>query len=95
MKQRNSSNMLFAVQCYLHTVLVCKNEKLRSATKNKAKSISNLITHQDLTLSCYYYRNFPICIESILLEWHEFNQILFSGSIPLFTLTNIIEIAGI
>ena len=40
-------------------------------------------------------RNFPIWIEGILLKWLKSNQILFSGSIFLFTSTNLIEIAGI
>ena len=37
-------------------------------------------------------RDFPICIESILLKCQKVNQILFSD-IPLFTSTNVVEIA--
>jgi len=33
---------------------------------------------------------FPICIEGILLKWLKSDQILFSGSILLFTITNVI-----
>ncbi|MGYP000176143878 len=40
-------------------------------------------------------RNFPICIEVILLKWLKSDQILFSGSILLFTAINVIEVAGI
>jgi hypothetical protein len=40
-------------------------------------------------------RKFPICIEVILLRWLKSDQILFSGSILLFTSTNVIEIAEI
>jgi len=40
-------------------------------------------------------RNFPICIEVILLKWLKSDQILFSGSILLFAAINVIEIAKI
>ena len=66
---------------------------IRYERRIKTKDISNIIIHQDLKWSCYYYRNFPICTESILLKWQIiFNQRLFPGSNPLFTSTNIIDI---
>jgi len=65
---------------------------IRYERRVKAKNISNIIIYHDLKWSCYYYRNFPICTESILLKWQIFNQRLFPGSNPLFTSTNIIDI---
>ncbi len=68
--------------------------EIRYELRIKIKDISYIIDHQDFKWSCYYYRNFPICLESILLKWQIiFNQRLFPGSNPLFTSTNIIEIA--